>query len=236
MATKAKSGEAKVAVLKGQEAEDTVLQYIKRMNRPFGAVDVSANLKGAVPKTATQKILIALAEKGELVQKIYGKTTFFVANQANLEDMPAEKLATLEAEQKAIDEENKVLIADVKAATTELAKIKSSPTNAELASAIAETEASVSIYLRLEPLRSGTTLVSAEDLGQIETEWTKWRSEWIRRRKIFSTFWALVTDALSPQDATSLAEDLGIEFDTSEHTALEKGPLCIPSVLGKRRR
>jgi 26S proteasome regulatory subunit (ATPase 3-interacting protein) len=42
------------------------------MNRPFGAVDVSANLKGAVPKAATQKILLALAEKGELTQKIYG--------------------------------------------------------------------------------------------------------------------------------------------------------------------
>lgn len=43
-----------------------------QMNRPFGAVDVAANLKGAVPKTATQKILVALAEKGELVQKTYG--------------------------------------------------------------------------------------------------------------------------------------------------------------------
>jgi hypothetical protein len=42
------------------------------MNRPYGAVDVSANLKGAVPKTAAQKILAALAEKGELVQKTYG--------------------------------------------------------------------------------------------------------------------------------------------------------------------
>ena len=46
------------------------------MNRPFGAVDVSANLKGAVPKTATQKILVALAEKGELVQKTYGALGF----------------------------------------------------------------------------------------------------------------------------------------------------------------
>ena len=70
-------------------AEDKVLEYIKRvksisrsssthltsitqMNRPFGAVDVYDNLKGAVPKTATQKILVALAEKGELVQKTYG--------------------------------------------------------------------------------------------------------------------------------------------------------------------
>ena len=43
------------------------------MNRPYGAVDVSANLKGVVPKTATQKILLALAEKGELVQKTYGR-------------------------------------------------------------------------------------------------------------------------------------------------------------------
>ncbi len=42
------------------------------MNRPFGAVDVAANLKGVVPKATTQKILVALAEKGELTQKIYG--------------------------------------------------------------------------------------------------------------------------------------------------------------------
>ncbi|KAG7090969.1 hypothetical protein E1B28_010036 [Marasmius oreades] len=70
MSTKQKSD---VKVLKGQEAEDKVLEYVKMMNRPYGAVDVSANLKGAVPKTATQKILVVLAEKGELVQKTYGK-------------------------------------------------------------------------------------------------------------------------------------------------------------------
>ena len=73
---------------RGVIAEDKVLEYIKRvsvimssedctlnlqqMNRPFGAVDVAANLKGAVPKTATQKIMVTLAEKGELVQKTYG--------------------------------------------------------------------------------------------------------------------------------------------------------------------
>ena len=54
------------------------------------------------------------------------------------------------------------------------------------------------------------------------------------------SFWALVSDALPPQEAKSLAEDLGIEFDTTEHLNLERGPLCAPpsrnSVLGKRRR
>jgi hypothetical protein len=56
------------------------------MNRPYGAVDVSANLKGAVPKTATQKILLALAEKGELAQKTYGRPDCqsLVLNTSNL--------------------------------------------------------------------------------------------------------------------------------------------------------
>jgi 26S proteasome regulatory subunit (ATPase 3-interacting protein) len=40
-------------------------------------VDISANLKGAVPKTATQKILLALSEKGELTQKTYGIVFLF---------------------------------------------------------------------------------------------------------------------------------------------------------------
>ena len=44
----------------------------QQINRPYGAVDISANLKGAVPKPATQKILLALAEKGDVTQKTYG--------------------------------------------------------------------------------------------------------------------------------------------------------------------
>lgn len=105
------------------------------MNRPFGAVDVSANLKGVVPKAAAQKILVALAERGDLVQKTcgahvsrgllimlaetcLGKTTFFVANQANLEDVPADRLAALESELKALDESNKSLVAETRALST----------------------------------------------------------------------------------------------------------------------
>jgi 26S proteasome regulatory subunit (ATPase 3-interacting protein) len=48
-------------------------------------------------------------------------------------------------------------------------------------------------------------------------------------------FWTLATDALPPQDATALAEDLGIEFDTDEHIAVERGPLCaLPDLKRKR--
>ncbi|KAI6154659.1 Tat binding protein 1-interacting protein-domain-containing protein [Pisolithus tinctorius] len=115
MASKAKNPDVKV--LKGQEAEDAVLQYMKKMNRPFGAVDISANLKGAVPKTLTAKILVALTEKGEIVQKTYGKTNFYVVNQAKVETLPQEELQGLEAECKSVEDDNSALSAQVKQLT-----------------------------------------------------------------------------------------------------------------------
>ncbi|KAK7472998.1 PSMC3 interacting protein [Stygiomarasmius scandens] len=198
------------------------------MNRPYGAVDVAANLKGAVAKTATQKILVALAEKGELVQKTYGKMTFFVANQAKIETLPPERINALEAEYKAEDEENKAIAAQTKTLSNELAKIRGTPTNDELGSQIGELKTTISKRNEiLAPLRSGAPLVSAEDIAKIDADWEKWRMEWTKRKKVFKTLWDLATDSLPPQDADILAEDLGIEFDTSEHVALEKGPLFV---------
>ncbi|PPQ95319.1 hypothetical protein CVT26_008164 [Gymnopilus dilepis] len=197
------------------------------MNRPYGAVDVAANLKGAVPKATTQKILVSLAEKGELVQKVYGKTTFFVYSQAKIECLPNEKISELKTELAKNEEENQALAAEVKSLTAELARIKATPTDLELDSHIADVRASIAKTTEtLEPLRSGAPPITAEELDRIHADWSKWRAEWIRRRKVFITFWQLATDALPPQDAKNLEEDLGIENDSPEHTAIERGALC----------
>ncbi|KAF8835251.1 TBPIP-domain-containing protein [Paxillus ammoniavirescens] len=233
MAAKAKNPDVKV--LKGQEAEDAILQYMTRMNRPFGAVDISANLKGAVPKATTAKILVALAEKGAIIQKTYGKTNFYVVNQSNIETLPANDLTVLEAECKAVADANNSIAADVKNLSAELGKLRSTPTDAELDAQIEAADQTIYRLLeRLAPLRNGTPLISTEDLVQIDSEWAKWRPEWVRRKKIFTSFWQLATDALPPQDATSLADDLGIEFDTPEHMALERGPICAAAGTNSR--
>jgi 26S proteasome regulatory subunit (ATPase 3-interacting protein) len=161
------------------------------------------------------------------------------------------------------------------------------------------------ITTRLYSFRSGAPLISKEELAQIDTDWIKWRAEWVRRRKIFNEcvptldidpvplcswdafhylwlgyadrswsrstllahfpffgqspvfisqpmtandnefavpisnylnrFWTMATDVLPPQDATSLAEDLGIEVDTDEHMAVERGPLCTSPELKRKR-
>ncbi|KAF9528486.1 TBPIP-domain-containing protein [Crepidotus variabilis] len=236
MASKVKS-DIKTPVLKGQEAEEKILEYLKQMNRPYGAVDVAANLKGAVPKTATQKILVALAEKGDLVQKIYGKTTFFVYDQSKINSLPKEKIDELKAEVNGVEEENKLLMAEVKSLTTDLTKIKSTPTDEEIEAQISSVKASIEqISKSLQPLRSGAPPISAEERNQIYADWARWRADWVRRRKIFATFWEIVSDPIPPQDANDLEENLGIERDTPEHLALEQSTFCQPLNPLKRKR
>jgi 26S proteasome regulatory subunit (ATPase 3-interacting protein) len=108
---------------------------LAQMNRPYGAVDVAANLKGTVPKTAAQKILASLAERGELSQKTYGaqtsfsrssyptdscpgKTIFFAPNQDKATALAPDALAASEKECADLEEVNKTLAAELKAAQT----------------------------------------------------------------------------------------------------------------------
>lgn len=39
---------------------------------------------------------------------------------------------------------------------------------------------------RLQPLRSGTPVLSTAELSQLDADWTKWRAEWVKRKKIFT--------------------------------------------------
>ena len=48
------------------------------------------------------------------IHPIPGKSTFFVYSQSKIENLPAEKLATLDAQLKDVEEENKLLTAEVK--------------------------------------------------------------------------------------------------------------------------
>ena len=41
---------------------------------------------------------------------------------------------------------------------------------------------------RLEPLRSGASLVSEEELAQLDANWAKWRGEWQKRKKVFNKY------------------------------------------------
>ncbi|KDQ14884.1 hypothetical protein BOTBODRAFT_109484 [Botryobasidium botryosum FD-172 SS1] len=208
-------------------AEDLILKYLKECNRPYGSSDISANLKNAVPKTAAQKILMTLAAKGEITQKTYGKMTFFVANQSDLEDMPPEKINALTEELNVLQERVKETTTLNKTLQNELAKLRSTPTSSGLDTSLAEAQSAIKLNLEaLEPLRNGQPVLSEEDAAKLDSDWIKWRTEWKARKKLFNSAWASISESLSSGDAADLIENLGIELDGEEHLALEKSTLC----------
>lgn len=58
-------------------------QYLNKQNRPYNATDLQANLKAKfnISKPAVVKALASLAQKGEIVEKTYGKQVIYAAKQ-----------------------------------------------------------------------------------------------------------------------------------------------------------
>jgi 26S proteasome regulatory subunit (ATPase 3-interacting protein) len=40
----------------------------------------------------------------------------------------------------------------------------------------------------LEPLRAGSSIISASELVHLDEDWKRWRQEWVKRRKVFSLY------------------------------------------------
>ncbi|KZV67340.1 TBPIP-domain-containing protein [Peniophora sp. CONT] len=233
--------EEKVPTLKGQDAEDAVLQYMLNMNRPFGSTDVATNLHNSVPKTQVVKILASLAEKGALSMKPYGKVIIYVANQANMDTLSKEDCDALEKQAKDLEERQKELNVELKTASSDLSRVKSAYTEEEMAQRTTECEEKVQrLQALLEPLRNGAPLLSEAELAKIDADVKRWKKEWLNRRKVFQQFWGSITESMPPQESNELREDLDIEGDSPEHIQLEKrlnakGPARLARKASRQR-
>ncbi|KAB5593978.1 Tat-binding protein 1(TBP-1)-interacting protein [Ceratobasidium theobromae] len=219
----------KTPQLKGKHAEHAVLAYLKKTNRPYGSSDISANMRNTVSKAAAQKILVALADKQLVTQKTYGKATYFVAPQSPDDDLASHDLDALSGDVDRVTADLKERAVECKRIAAELAKVKATPTDSDLDSALADTTHKIELLQRtLQPLRAGQAPISESDLAQLDADWLRWRTEWARRRKVWKALWDIFADSLSPVEAANLLDDLGIEQDSPEHQDLEKSDLCKP--------
>ncbi|KAG8864934.1 hypothetical protein FRB96_003521 [Tulasnella sp. 330] len=200
----------KVLQLKGKEAEERILKYMKEANRPYGAADVSANIKGVVSKPATQKILALLAERGLITQKTYGKTSYYVANQSDCDELSSEQFDALEGQIKALEEEVKDLTAKQKQLNSELKEVRSTPKDAELDASNLKMESQIEgLEKALEPLRAGAVPISEAEVLKLEQDWMKWKIEWVSRKKVFKAAWGTATESLDSNEGIELADQLG---------------------------
>ncbi|WWC58071.1 uncharacterized protein I303_100606 [Kwoniella dejecticola CBS 10117] len=222
--------EVKEKQVKGDEAEEMVLSYMKETNRPFANADVSANLKNKVPKAAAVKVLATLAEKGQLSVKPYGKQLIYLYNQSLLDVLDPGDLASLDKEIKGTKDELEEKRKELKILQTTLSSKEALPKTKDLAKEIERVQADNDITLKALALFRSTSdgeaainPLSAEETKQIDKDFNKWRKEWTDRRKIYKELLGMLTDGGQIDHVPAFEEQLDISHDDDEAVDVEKG-------------
>ncbi|CAI2173380.1 5817_t:CDS:2 [Funneliformis geosporum] len=204
----------KAPAAKGDDAEQMVLDYLKKTNRPYSANDISSNLHGAVTKVIAQKVLGNLVEKTEVCCKPYGKQSVYVINQDQFESPSQEELNDMDVKidelKKEIDgykEKNRQL-------TSELTTLNNSLTNDQCEERIKTlTEQNKKYEERLEELRSGTKKFSVDDAKLIDDKFERNRKFWKQRKRMFDEIVSTMLENIDMKKNVFEDEELGIERD-----------------------
>ncbi|OZJ06871.1 hypothetical protein BZG36_00027 [Bifiguratus adelaidae] len=205
---------AKKSGANGEEKdEQTVLQYLKRTNRPYSTTDIFNNLHGAIGKTAVQKALNNLVEQQEISTKAYGKQSIYVVTQDQAEAASPEELEKLDQVIEGLKTEVTGLKDASRQLQSSLAGLKNSLTTKEIQERLAKLrEANAGYEARLDTLRSGTRQVSIDDMRKINADYDYVCKMWRARRKLFKEMFDTITENM-PQDPKQFRADIGIEED-----------------------
>ncbi|CEG84637.1 hypothetical protein RMATCC62417_18411 [Rhizopus microsporus] len=199
-----------------KEEEHAVLEYMKKVNRPYSATDVFNNLHSKYSKAHIIKALDKLAEEGEVISKTYGKSVVYSIKQDVVKsDETGQTLDSLEVEiNKVSDELN---------AIKKLSKLKSDVTTKEATELIQKyKQENERLEQRLNHLKSGVVLIPPEKRKRADEEFTRNRDQWKKRRTMFQTIFKTVTEYM-PGKPDELKEELGIEEDRIPY---DKDPLA----------
>ncbi|KAI8818713.1 Tat binding protein 1-interacting protein [Fimicolochytrium jonesii] len=222
-----KKEEKKAAPVKGDEASDIVMKYLRKQNRPYSAVDVFNNLSGAVGKTNVVKALTTMVEEQQIHGKLFGKQWVYVAKQDEFEVPSKEELDSMDV--KIAELKERVFIArdEIKQAQAELSTISSSLTTDQIEAKLKAVEAENESYeSRLSTLRSGAAVsnMSVEDRAKLDRDLDTMRKHWRIRKRMFNEMWGTVTESIQGNLA-EFRETVGIETDEMVGLNINDDPL-----------
>ncbi|PRQ77990.1 Tat binding protein 1(TBP-1)-interacting protein (TBPIP)-domain containing protein [Rhodotorula toruloides] len=250
----------KVVSAKGDEAEELVLSYLIEQNRPYGATDISANLKNRVSKPQTQKALASLFEKGEIGAKTFGKTTVYCPLQARplggkrgahcgstlSEEGKEDELTSLirsqkdedpneaadggenlDAQIKALREEEEKLKEEVKVLAVRKAEALKTPRNSDLSGLVASLEAKCASLTQAIAARRAaassassnpSATLSASALSALSAQYTSLLTLALKRRKICLDIEGMLMEGFDKKKGQEeeVWEEVGGEFGGEE--------------------
>jgi len=227
-----RSTEVKAAALKGEEAEQAILEYLKTQNRPYNAADIALNMtalkKVTISKPIAQKALTSLSEKGLIMSKVYGRQMIVAARQDE-GAVDNDQLEALMLERDQLKSHNTHLKQALKEKTTKLLALENSLPTSKLESAIRErSQENISLASRLEKLKekadSGFVLTIKEDMLAEDAAHEEAMKLWLGRRKICRDLIdQLAGEEMTKQERDQLfSETLGLEDDGPEMELLAR--------------
>ncbi|KAJ1921203.1 hypothetical protein H4219_000802 [Mycoemilia scoparia] len=197
---------------KGDEAEELILDYLKKVNRPYSASDISSNLHNQVTKANAQKILISLTEENRIRGKQYGKQWVFCTNQDEIEVPSVEEAEEIDERIKELSQEVTSVKANNSALQSKINSLNNSLTDEQIIERIEELKKLNSENSsRLDELRSGD-VVSVDEKKKIEKAYEEAVKLWKQRKRMFREAFDTISENF-PGEPKDLLAEIGVETD-----------------------
>lgn len=197
----------------------------RQKNRPFSVQNiVDALQKDSVKKTATERALASLVQKGTVSKKEYGKVKLFILAQDKLELPDPDEISRVEDEVKfltaklcTLDENVAMLKAKAAHLSSQLTLNEAIQKFHDLDSEVAKKEE------KLKTLGDGTKLMTKEGKAEVERSYFRSRTAWKKQKRIVKNIIDQIGEA-SGKKAAELYEEIGIDTDESAKVELNSFP------------
>ncbi|KAH2603101.1 hypothetical protein KXW34_008471 [Aspergillus fumigatus] len=153
-----------------------ILDYLRKQNRPYSAIDVSTNLHNKVTKTHAAKVLRELHRKKEIEARVSGKHTVYHAVQEASDEFTIETMAMMNERNEQLEKQLTTLKTKEKKARTELATLSTKPLLCELRHDVGQLEQETqAISSRLKKIQKRDSIqMSPEKRAELGKEWRRW--------------------------------------------------------------
>ncbi|EMC99983.1 hypothetical protein BAUCODRAFT_358224 [Baudoinia panamericana UAMH 10762] len=209
----AKDGE-KEAKLTPEQSAKLVLEYLRKQNRPYSAIDISTNLRNRVTKAAAAKLLKDLHERKEIEGRAAGKQVVYHAIQDEADEAGLGQLQQMDAEAARLRDATTTLKAEEKELRGTLRGGAAQVPLPELRTAVATLEQTkAEMAGRLEKLTSGNVKpVSLKESEEINLEHRKWQKIAGARSTIRAELWKVIEGLIEKDKVAETKESLGLDF------------------------
>jgi 26S proteasome regulatory subunit (ATPase 3-interacting protein) len=193
-----------------------LLDYMRRGNRPYSALNVYDNLHGAVGKAVVPRILDKLAADGRLKSKTYGKAVVYWPDQAGYGTAAPEEMDALNARLNELSAAATEVGARKRALEAQLAAAASALSDEALAAAVTEQQAATAALAeRLAKLKAASgaaPLVTAAQKAALAATLERFKRAWAARRAMVTEVVDSMAEGMERKPAAVMA-DIGVESD-----------------------